>query len=245
MPIHVRSKEIAPIVFLPGDPNRARWIAENVLNHAVCTTDYRQMFGFTGDYEGVPVSVQTTGMGGPSAAIVCEELIMLGAKFFIRIGTCGALNPNMNPGDLLLVTGACMSDGTSKELIQSHMMGSNLDMGYPATSDFEFIAAARDEAIKQKIPYHLGKVASLDRFYGHSEETYQKMSQIGIDAVEMEAATVLTMAALHHIRAAAMMTVSDQVFGAKRATEEIIATGVDRMIHVALKAVTSVLARGQ
>ena len=144
------------------------------------------MFGFTGEYEGMPVSVQTTGMGGPSAAIVCEELIMLGAKFFIRIGTCGAIHPKMNPGDLLLVTGACMSDGTSKELIQSHMSGSNLDMGYPATSDFEFIAAAREEAIQQKIPYHLGKVASLDRFYGHTEETYQKMAQIGIDAVEME-----------------------------------------------------------
>lgn len=236
MPIHVRSEKIAPIVFLPGDPNRAKWIAENVLEHAVCTTDYRQMLGFTGDYKGMPVSVQTTGMGGPSAAIVCEELIMLGAKFFIRIGTCGAIQPEMNPGDLLLVTAACMSDGTSKELIQSYMAGSNIDLGYPATSDFDFIAAAKAEAIKQNIPCHLGKVSSLDRFYGHSEETYHKLGKLGICAVEMEAATVLTMAALHHIKAAAMMTVSDQVFGAKRATEEIIATGVDRMIHVALDA---------
>ena len=236
MPIHVRSEKIAPVVFLPGDPNRARWIAENVLHDAICTTEYRQMLGFTGTYEGMPVSVQTTGMGGPSAAIVCEELLMLGARFFIRIGTCGAIHPGMNPGDLLLVTGACMADGTSRELIRNHMANTNINLGFPATSDFNFLAAARDEAIQQKIPYHLGKVASLDRFYGHSEETYQKLAQLGICAVEMEAATVLTMAALHNIRAAAMMTVSDQVFGAKRATDEIIAKGVDRMIRVALKA---------
>lgn len=238
MPIHVRSNSVAPVVFLPGDPNRARWIADNILENAVCTTDYRQMLGYTGQYHGMPVSIQTTGMGGPSAAIVCEELIELGAKFFIRIGTCGAIRENMNPGDLLLVSAACMTDGTSQEIIDSYMAGSNLKMGFPATSDFDFITKAAEEARKQHIPYHVGKVASLDRFYGHSEETYQKLAKIGICAVEMEAATVLTIAALHNIRAAACMTVSDQVFGAKRATEEIIQTGVERMIRVALNAIS-------
>lgn len=242
MPIHVRCKSpVAPLVFLPGDPNRARWIAENILTDAECTTDYRQMFGYTGMFEGMPVSVQTTGMGGPSAAIVCEELIELGAKFFIRIGTCGAMNLAMNPGDLMLVTGACMSDGTSKELISAYTAGMHLDLGFPATSDFEFLCAAVKEAQLQGVPYHLGKVASLDRFYGHSEEMYAKLGKLGISAVEMEASTVLTIAALHGIRAAAMMTVSDQVFGAKRATEEIIAQGVDRMIRVAIRAAKHVL----
>ena len=242
MPIHVRCQNpVAPLVFLPGDPNRARWIAENILENAVCTTDYRQMLGFTGTYEGMPVSVQTTGMGGPSAAIVCEELVMLGAKFLIRVGTCGAMNPEMNPGDLMLVTGACMADGTSKEIIRTHMAGSSLDIGFPATSDFEFLREASDEARRLGIPHHLGKVASLDRFYGHSDATYASLASIGVCAVEMEAATVLTMAAIHKIRAAAMMTVSDLIDGQKRSDEATIQMGVDRMIRVAIRAAHKVL----
>ncbi len=237
MPIHVRSKEIAPIVFLPGDPDRAKWIAENVLSDAVCTTEYRRMFGYTGTFEGTRVSVQTTGMGGPSAAIVCEELISLGAKFLIRIGTCGAMDARMNPGDLLIVHAACMADGTSKEIIRSYMAGTNLDLGFPATSDYSFVSAAASAAESMGIPHHVGKVASLDRFYGHSDETYKKLLSLGICAVEMEAATVLSIAAIHNIRAAAMMTVSDQVFGAKRADEATIAKGVKDMIAVALRAI--------
>ena len=238
MPIHVRSTyPVPPIVFLPGDPNRAKWIAEHILENAVCTTDYRQMLGYKGQYHGKDIGIQTTGMGGPSAAIVCEELIELGAQFFIRIGTCGAIHCNMNPGDLLLVSAACMTDGTSQELMDSYMAGTNLKMGFPATSDFEFLCKAAEEAKKQHIPYHIGKVASLDRFYGHSDETYRKLSDIGIAAVEMEAATVLTMATIHGIRAAACMTVSDQVFGSARASEDVIQTGVERMIRVALEAV--------
>ncbi|MBQ9817110.1 MAG: purine-nucleoside phosphorylase [Proteobacteria bacterium] len=237
MPIHVRcSSPVAPIVLLPGDPDRARWIAQNILEHAQCTTEYRQMLGFTGTYNGSPISIQTTGMGGPSAAIVCEELITLGAKFFIRIGTCGAMNPDMNPGDLMLVTAACMADGTSREIIRAHMEGSSLDLGFPATSDFEFLKYAADEANRLQIPYHLGKVASLDRFYGHENATYEKLARLGICAVEMEAATVLCIAALHNIRAAAMMTVSDLLDGQKRADENTILMGVERMVRVAIHA---------
>lgn len=236
MPIHVRCKNpVAPLVLLPGDPNRAKWIADNILENAECTTDYRQMLGFTGMYKGMPVSVQTTGMGGPSAAIVCEELIELGAKFFVRVGTCGAMNPDMDPGDLMLVTATCMCDGTSNELMRSYMEGTNLSLGFPATSDFEFIAEARNIAKDLNIPHHLGKVASLDRFYGHPFSTYEKLAKIGICAVEMEAATVISVAALHCIRAAAMMTVSDLIDGQKRASEETILMGVDRMIRVAIE----------
>ena len=240
MPIHVRSREIAPIVFLPGDPNRATWIAENILTDAVRTTEYRQMFGYTGTYEGMPVSVQATGMGGPSAAIVCEELIQLGAKFLIRIGTCGVMNAEMDPGDLLIANAACMADGTSKEYLNSYMAGTHIDLGFAATSDFDFVRTAADTAQNLGVRYHVGKVASLDRFYGHSDETYRKLQKLGICAVEMEAATVLTIAAINGIRAAAMMTVSDQVFGAKRADEATIARGVENMIRVAVSAVKAI-----
>lgn len=238
MPIHVRCEQnVAPIVFLPGDPNRAKWIAENVFENAVCTTSYRQMLGYTGLVRGVPASIQTTGMGGPSAAIVCEELLTLGAKFFIRIGTCGALDPTMNPGDLLLVTAACMSDGTSREIVDAYMKNTTIEhLGFAATSDFDFLRAAHDEAVAQKIPFHMGKVASLDRFYGHDDETYRRLAKLGVAAVEMEAATVLATAAARGVRAAAMMTVSDQVFGAKRADEATIQKGVERMIRVAVNA---------
>ncbi len=242
MPIHVRcSHPVAPVVFLPGDPNRAQWIADNFLQNVECTTTYRQMLGFSGTYEGAPMSIQTTGMGGPSAAIVCEELIELGAKFFIRVGTCGAMNPDMNPGDLMLVTATCMADGTSKEIIRAQMAGTNLDLGFPATSDFDFIRHAADEAERLNIPCHLGKVASLDRFYGHPADTYQKLARLGICAVEMEAATVLSVAAAHNIRAAAMMTVSDLIDGQKRASEDVILNGVKAMIRVAMNTAKTIL----
>lgn len=243
MPIHVRCKQnVAPIVFLPGDPERAKWIADNVLQDAELTTSYRHMFGYTGLFEGVPVSIQTTGMGGASAAIVCEELISLGAKMFVRIGTCGSMDPAMSPGDLVIVTAACMSDGTSNELMRNYMKDSSIpNLGFAATSDFNFVCAAREQALAQNVPFHMGKVASLDLFYGHPEETYQKLAKIGICAVEMEASTVLTMAALHGIKGAALMTVSDLVFGSKRADEETILNGVKNMIQVAVRAATRVI----
>lgn len=242
MPIHVRSQSVAPIVFLPGDPDRARWIAENVLENAEETTRYRRMYGFNGTYDGRPVTVQTTGMGGPSAAIVCEELATLGAKCLIRIGTCGAMHPSMEPGDLLLVTGACMSDGTSHEIIRAHMQGTTLpEIGFPATSDFELLCEARRVARERGIPCHVGKVASLDRFYGHPDGTYRRLFELGVYAVEMEASTVLSFAAVKNIRAAAMMTVSDQIYGAKRASEDVIAMGVRRMVDVAMRAMAAVV----
>jgi len=243
MPIHVRSEQVAPVVLLPGDPDRAKWIAEHFFDHPVCTTRYRQMLGFNGTWKGMPVSVQTTGMGGPSATIVCEELKMLGAKTFIRVGTCGAIRSDMEPGDLLLVTAACMTDSTSRELFSAHMRDCEpqLKSGFAATSDFDYLLAAYQTAQSLNYPVHTGKVASLDRFYGHSEEVYTKLGQVGVCAVEMEAASVLTFAAIHQMRAACMMTVSDQVYGAKRASEETIEKGVERMVRVALDAALSTM----
>lgn len=235
MPIHVRSQTVAPLVLLPGDPDRATWIAENFLDQATCTTSYRRMFGYHGFYHGFPVSVQTTGMGGPSAAIVCEELAMLGAKAFIRVGTCGAIDDTMTPGELMLVTAACMTDGTSKELFASHMASTPLS-GYAPTSDFCFLQKASQIAESKGFNYRAGRVASLDRFYGHPMPTYKKLSEAGIQAVEMEAATVLTFAALHGIKAAALLTVSDLVFTEKRASDALIAQGVECMVYVALEA---------
>ena len=236
LPIHVKSPVIAPIVLLPGDPDRATWIAQHYFEHPVKTTSYRHMFGYNGFYQGHFVSVQTTGMGGPSAAIVCEELLSLGARALIRVGTCGAIDDTMTAGDLMLVTAACMTDGTSKELFASHLGNASQLRGFSPTSDFSFLVRAAQIAADNGICYHTGIVASLDRFYGHTREAYHKLATAGISAVEMEAATILTFAAIHGIKAAALMTVSDQVFAEKRASDDIIEQGVDRMIRVALEA---------
>ena len=237
MPIHVRSSApVPPVILLPGDPDRAQWIAENCLENAQCTTTYRRMLGYSGTWHGLDVGVQTTGMGGPSAAIVCEELVTLGAKFFVRVGTCGAMRDGVNPGDLLIVTAACMSDGTSKEILRAQTAATGLDLGFPATSDFAFVSACADIAKTRAIPHHLGKIASLDRFYGHPMSTYETLAKLGIYAVEMEAATVLTIAAVHGLRAAVLLTVSDMLDGQKRADEATIQNGVARMVDVALEA---------
>ena len=236
LPIHVKSPAIAPIVLLPGDPDRATWIAHHFFENPVKTTSYRHMFGYNGFYHGHFVSVQTTGMGGPSAAIVCEELYSLGAKAFIRVGTCGAIDDTIQSGDLMLVTAACTTDGTSKELFASHLGNASQLRGFSPTSYFPFLVKAARIADDNNIRYHAGCVASLDRFYGHSREAYHKLATAGISAVEMEAATILTFAATHGMKAAALMTVSDQVFAEKRASDDIIEQGVNRMIRVALEA---------
>src|ERR671917_1633279 len=113
-PVHVRAEpgELAQSVLLPGDPRRAKYIAENFFEDAKLVTEERGMLGYTGAYKGAPVSVQATGMGCPSAAIVTEELVQLGAKNLLRVGTCGSYHPEMKLGDLVVATAAAPQDGT-------------------------------------------------------------------------------------------------------------------------------------
>jgi purine-nucleoside phosphorylase len=119
-PIHVRGKpgEVAERVLLPGDPGRAEWIAKTFLQDPVLYTSHRGLLGYTGRYKGVPVSVQTTGMGAPSASIVAEELIGLGARVLLRVGTCGAVDEGLAPGDLVIAQGAVPLDGASRQYLE-------------------------------------------------------------------------------------------------------------------------------
>ncbi|MFA5624957.1 MAG: hypothetical protein WC966_07870 [Bradymonadales bacterium] len=230
MPIHVRAKpeDIAPIVFLPGDPTRAQMIAENFMQDPVCYTDYRHMYGYTGSYKGLRFSVQTTGMGGPSAAIVCEELAQLGAKFFIRIGSCGSLQPNIELSDLILASTACPMDGTSNEIFGR--------TGFAPNSNFVFLRRCIEYAENHDFRAHVGPVASVDCFYGPSEDFFEQLKRYGILAIEMEASTVLTIAAKYGLRGAALFCVSDIVHEKKRASDEKIWEGVRRMIEMGLQA---------
>lgn len=226
MPIHIRASgaDIAPIVFLPGDPDRSKAMASQFLREPVLYTSYRQLLGYTGFLGNLRVSVQSTGMGGPSAAIVCEELVQLGAKYFIRVGTCGAMSAGLEPGDIILASAACAMDGTSQAIFGRP--------GFAPTSDFAFLQRGMEFAQRRGFRAVVGPVASLDCFYGHDAEYYEHLGRFGILAVEMEASTVLTLAAKYGIRGAAIFVVSDILEGQRRASDEVIWEGVSRMMEL-------------
>ena len=120
MPIHIKAEkeQLSPLVIAPGDP-RSKYIAENYLEEVKCYNEYRQLLGYTGKYKGIPISVQTTGMGVPSCMIVCEELVMLGATHIIRIGTCGGLQPFLNLGSSIIATSAWGSKSTIARIVEN------------------------------------------------------------------------------------------------------------------------------
>ncbi|MCW2950373.1 MAG: Purine-nucleoside phosphorylase [Thermoleophilia bacterium] len=231
MPIHLRAEQgdYAEAVLVPGDPLRAKYIAENFFDDAVLVNQERGMLGYTGTFKGKPVSVQSTGMGCPSAAIAFEELHMLGAKRIIRVGTCGGLQPGMKMGELVIATSATASDRTA----------TNYTGGEPhsPTADFGLVLSAVKAA--QDVDRHVsvGNIVSSDVFYQPDTGLAQRWSDRGTLAVEMEAAVLFTVAALRGMRAAAMCTVSDIVVDGEfiRISDEALRTAVDEMVEIALE----------
>lgn len=235
MPIHVRAEpgHYAEACLLPGDPLRARYIAEAYLDGPVERNSERGMLGYTGEFEGCPVSVQATGMGCPSAAIVMEELIQLGVKRFLRVGTCGGLQPDLRLGDLIVALTAVPADGTAR-----HYVG-----GEPhcPTADWELVHSAVHAAKELGQPLRVGPVASSDTFYDPDAERHKRWSARGVLAVEMEAAVVFTIGALRGVQAGCLLTVSDIVVGGEftRISDEELRASVDRMTRVALATATA------
>lgn len=231
MQIHVRGSvgDVAPAVLLPGDPDRARLIAERYLQDARQYTARRGLPGYSGTWQGRPVSVQATGMGGPSAAIVVEELCRLGAETFLRIGTCGALQPEIALGDLVTVTAASAFDGTSRTLAM-------ID-GYAPVSDWSLTAdIARAARSRSGRNCHIGPVASMDLFYDPRTDVDARLRALSILAIEMEAASVFTVAARNRRRAGCLLAVSDIIEGHVRAGDSVLDEAVAAMIEVALTA---------
>ena len=189
MPIHVRAEpgDYAEACLLPGDPLRAQYIAETFLEGAVQRNAERGMFGYTGTFGGKPVSVQSTGMGCPSAAIVVEELAQLGVRRMVRVGTCGGLQPDLQLGDLIVALSAVAADATARHLI-----------GEPhcPTADWQLVHAAVHAAKELGKPLRVGPIVSSDLFYNPNEGQYERWSKRGVLAVEMEAAALFTVAAL-------------------------------------------------
>jgi DeoD family purine-nucleoside phosphorylase len=241
MPIHLRAEpgEYADAVLLPGDPLRAKYIAETYLEDVKQVNSERGLLGYTGSYEGKPVSVQGTGMGCPGATIVFEELIQLGCTKLMRVGTCGGLQGHHALGDLIVALTAVPADSTAMHLVNGEP--------HCPTASWELIHGAVHAAKEMGQPVHVGPIVSSDLFYNPSEGQYERWSQRGVLAVEMEAAALFTVAAVggigkvQGVHAGCLLTVSDIIVEGvfTRITDEELRAAVDRMTRVALATVTS------
>jgi DeoD family purine-nucleoside phosphorylase len=240
VPIHLRANlgDYADACLLPGDPLRAKYIAETFLTDVVQVNAERGLLGFTGSWEGKPVSVQGTGMGCPSATIVFEELVQLGVKRLLRVGTCGGLQPDHALGDLIVALSAVPADATATHLV----------LGEPhcPTASWELIHEAVHVAKTAKIPVRVGPVVSSDLFYNPDKGQYERWSQRGILGVEMEAAALFTLGALRGVHAGCVLTVSDIVVEGEfvRISDEELRAAVDRMTRIALETATAAHGHG-
>ena len=237
--IHLRAEEgdYAPLVLLPGDPNRARRISERYDERSARqVNEHRGLLGFTGTYRGSPVSVQTSGMGTPSMSIVVEELLRLGAKRLIRVGTCGGIAKGLSTGDLVIATAACPVDGATATYLHGEP--------YAPAADFALTRKLVDAAAAAGVEAITGLVASVDVFYNTDDDYAQRWRDRGVLAFEMEASVLFLLAARANVQAACALTVSD-VLGDDVTTEESylpldeLDRAIDRMIGVALEAGTS------
>jgi 5'-methylthioadenosine phosphorylase/purine-nucleoside phosphorylase len=231
MPVHLRGEpgDYAPAVLLPGDPLRAKYISDTFFDNSRQVNHERGMLGFTGTFEGQPISVQSTGMGCPSAAIVAEELSQLGVKRMVRVGTCGGLGPNLALGDVICAVSAVPADHTTL-----HYTGGE---PHAPTADFEVVHAAVHHAKGTGLKLHVGSVATSDTFYDPDAGRHQRWRDRGVLAVEMEAAVLFTIAALRGMSAGCLLGVSDLVIGEFiRISDEELKNAVDRMTELAIRA---------
>ena len=206
MSIHIAAKpgEIADKILLPGDPLRAKFIAENFLEDAVCFNTVRNMFGYTGTYKGHRVSVMGTGMGMPSISIYAHELItQYGVKKLIRVGTAGSLNKDVHVRELVLAQAAA----TNSNIIRNDWP--NYD--FPQIATFKLLDKAYHIAKDLGITTHVGNVLSSDVFYSDFFDLNVKLGTMGVHAVEMEAAALYYLGAKHQVETLAMMTISDSL----------------------------------
>ena len=235
MPIHLRANpgDYAEACLLPGDPLRAKYIAETFLSDVVEVNAERGLLGYTGRWEGKPVSVQGTGMGCPSATIVFEELIQLGVKRLLRVGTCGGLQSDHALGDLIVAISAVPADATATHLVggEPHCPTASWELVHEAVH----VAKHSDQALR------VGPIVSSDLFYNPDVGQYERWSKRGILAVEMEAAALFTLAALRRVHGGCLLTVSDIVVEGEfvRISDDELRAAVDRMTRIALDTATA------
>jgi len=230
MSIHIGAKEgeIASTVLLPGDPLRAKYIAENILTDAICYNNVRGMYGYTGTYKGKRVSIQGSGMGIPSISIYLNELIAsYKAKNLIRIGSCGSMQANIKIRDVILA----MSASTDSHINKIRFNG----MDYASTANFNLLKKAYDIALEKDISVKVGSVLTSDTFYHDDPNSWKHWANYGVLAVEMETAVLYTLAAKFKVNALSILTVSDSLVTREETTSEERQKTFNQMVEVALE----------
>lgn len=236
--IQVASGEVGEYVILPGDPKRCALIAEYFEN-PVQIADNREYITITGTLDGKKVSVTSTGIGGPSAAIAMEELIRCGARTFIRVGTCGGMQEDILSGDVVIANGAIRMDGTGREYAP---------IEYPAVSDFEVTDALMKAAEELGLRSHIGVVQCKDSFYGqHNAEAmpvsydlqnkWNAWLRLGCLASEMESATLFIVGAFHRVRVGSVCLVMANQERARKNLPNPVVHDTDAAIRTAIEAI--------
>lgn len=222
--------DFAGTVLMPGDPLRAEYIANKYLDNARRVTDVRNMWGYTGEYQGVPVSVMAHGMGIPSVSIYATELITeYDVKRVIRVGSCGTTHPDVKLRDVLIALGASTDSGVNR------MRFGGYDLAALAT--FSLVQNAVRAAEELEVSYHVGNLFSADLFYTPDPDMFETMAKYNVLGVEMEAAGIFPIAAEHDVEALAICTVSDDIRSGAALSSDERATTFDEMIKVALETV--------
>jgi purine-nucleoside phosphorylase len=232
MSIHIEAKkgEIAETVLLPGDPMRAKWIADFFLKDIIQYNDIRGMLGFTGTYNGKRISVQGTGMGIPSTLIYAHELITeYGVKNLIRVGSAGSYQKEIKIRDIVLA----MAVSTNSGLNTIRFNGAD----FAPTASFKLFQKAIEVAKEKNIPIKAGGVLSSDEFYADDFESYKKWADYGVLCVEMETSALYTVAAKHNVNALSILTISDSLVTKERTTAEEREQTFKEMIEIALELV--------
>jgi purine-nucleoside phosphorylase len=228
--INAAPGDFADTVLMPGDPLRAEYIANTYLDDARRVSDVRNMWGFTGSYHGMPVSVMAHGMGIPSASIYVAELLReYDVRRVIRVGSCGTSHPDVRLRDVLIVQGASTDSGVNR------MRFGGYDLAALAT--FGLVRQAVDTAEALGVRYHVGNIFSADLFYTPDPDMFETMARYNVLGVEMEAAGIFPIAAEHGAECLAICTVSDDIRSGEALTAEERATTFDEMIKVALETV--------
>ncbi len=240
--LQVGKGDVGKYVILPGDPKRCSKIAK-YFDHAELVADSREFVTYTGLLDGVKVSVTSTGIGGPSAAIAMEELVMSGADTFIRVGTCGGMQTQVRSGDLVIANGSIRMEGTSREYAP---------IEFPAVADFEVVSALKEAAESEKIRYHIGVVQSKDSFYGqHSPEKmpvsyellnkWEAWKKLGCLASEMESAALCIVASRLGVRMGSVFLVMANQEREKLGLDNPVVHDTDMAVRTAVEALRNLI----
>lgn len=231
MTIHIGAEkgDIAPTVLMPGDPYRAKWAAETFLNDARCINEVRGMLGFTGTWNGHPVTIQGSGMGMPSLSIYANELISdYDVQTLIRIGSCGGMQDHVGIRDVILAMTASTLSTPSRGIFK--------ELNFAPCADYGLLCAAHDAAKAKGVTTHVGGIYSSDVFYDERPDLNEQLMRHGILGVEMEAAELYNLAARHGRRALAVLTVSDHLITHEALPAEDRERSFGDMVEIALAA---------